>query len=138
MIPWKTTKHGCVCCLPTPNYRCLSMSILKSQLVQFGARSMSMNCVFTILCETFLFSILVFAANSKNQEISNDLSGLGCAPPWVQMDESCYLFSNQSGTWERSQDYCSNQSSFLVEIGSRREQLGLASKASFIHIQITT
>ena len=136
--------HRYVCCLQTPHCCCLSLSvsILKSQHVRLfslvPSLSMSMNCSLRLLFETFLFFSLAAAAqnNINDKETPNDLSDLGCAPPWVQMYDSCYLFSNQSGSWEKGKEICSNQSSYLVEIGSRQEQLGLAGEASFIHLQI--
>ena len=103
--------------------------------VQFVPYSMSMNCSFTFLFHTFLFLIPTVAAQISGK-IPSDLSDLGCAPPWVQIYDSCYLFSNQSGNWEKSKNFCSNRSSYLVEIGSRQEQLSLAGESSFIHLQI--
>ena len=111
-------------------------------LVQFSPSSTSMNTSFTNLFQIFLFLISVAVAqkyNTTNKEIPNNLSGNGCAPPWVQIYEiydSCYLFSNQSGHWEKSKEYCSERNSYLVEIGSRQEQLSLAGESSFIHLQI--
>ena len=135
-IPGKMNQRF-ICCLQTPNCHCIyvNFEIPACWLVQLGHLSMSMNCLFL----AFLFSIPSVAAQNydiKDKEILYDLSDLGCAPPWVQIYDSCYLFSNQSGNWEKSKYFCSNRSSYLVEIGSRQEQLGLAGVSSFIHLQI--
>ena len=101
-----------------------------------------MNCSFTKLFQIFLFLFSVAVAqkyNTVNKEIPNNLSDVGCTPPWVQIykiNDSCYLFSNQSGHWEESKEYCSDRNSYLVEIGSQQEQLSLAGENSFIHLQI--
>ena len=101
-----------------------------------------MNTSFTNLFQIFLLLISVAVAqkyNTTNHEIPNNLSGVGCDPPWVQIYkiyDSCYLFSNQSGHWEKSKEYCSERNSYLVEIGSRQEQLSLAGESSFIDLQI--
>ena len=133
-----------ICCLQTPNchYIYVNFEIPACWLVQFSPSSTSMNTSFTNLFQIFLFLISVAVAqkyNTTNQEIPNNLSGVGCAPPWVQIYkiyDSCYLFSNQSGHWEKSKEYCSERNSYLVEIGSRQEQLSLAGESSFIHPQI--
>ena len=93
-----------------------------------------MNYSFSSLVQHFLFFALVSAENYKSKEKSYGRSDYGCILPWVQIHESCYLFgsySNQSRTWEQSKEYCSKRNSYLVEIGSRQEQLSLAGETLF-------
>ena len=123
--------HRYVCCLQTLNCRCLyvNFKIPVYLLVQFCPLSMPMNCYFTYLIQYFLFVVFIVSVQSyKSQNVAYDLNDSGCAPPWMQISDGCYLFSNESETWEKGKEFCSNRSSYLVEIGSRLEQLSLAGK----------
>ena len=59
----------------------------------------------------------------------------GCAPPWVKLLDSCYLFhSSQSGMildWEYSRLFCQEQKGYLIEVNTKEEKDALTGEGTF-------
>ena len=106
-------------------------------LGQFCPLGMTMNCSFSNILKRFLFLILAVTSHnheSQSKEILCDFSDLECTgEAWVKISDGCYCFSKKPGSWEESKEYCSNRSSYPVEIGSQEEQLSIAG-ASFMYV----
>ena len=83
-----------------------------------------------ILCEKTLQSTTEKTMTSKQTIQDND-----CAPPWVKLLDSCYLFhSSQSGMafdWEDSRRFCHEQKGYLIEVNTKEEQDALRGEGTF-------
>ena len=65
-------------------------------------------------------------STSTTDQVQNTL-GNGCASPWVQLSDSCYLEAlEEVGSWFDGEKFCHDQGGYLLEVNSRQEQDRLA------------
>ena len=119
--------------------RCLCVNIQKSQRVvsQFPSFSMSINNAFAKHFLNFLFVILVVTTQEYTHKTQKDLSDFGCTLPWVKINDSCYC-NGPAGTWQEGRDFCFDKSGYLVEIGSKQEQMSLSGYFQHFDTQLNT
>ena len=102
--------------------------------------SMSINNAFAKHFLNFLFVILVVTTQEnthKTQTFLQDRSDFGCTLPWVKINESCYC-NGPAGTWQEGRDFCFNKNGYLVEIGSKQEQMSLSAHFQQYDTQLNT
>ncbi|XP_052762184.1 C-type lectin domain family 4 member G-like [Mya arenaria] len=44
-----------------------------------------------------------------------------CPPGWLQFEKSCYLFSNETSTWDAASQHCAHVGGYLATVNSLRE-----------------
>ena len=78
-----------------------------------------------ILCEKPLQSTIIMKTTTENTMTSKQtMQDNGCAPPWVKLLDSCYLFHSPRSVmgWDYSSRFCLEQKGYLIEVNTKEEQ----------------
>ena len=87
-----------------------------------------------ILCEKPLQSTIIMKTTTEKTMTSKQtMQDNGCAPPWIKLLDSCYLFhSSRSGMgWDYSRRFCQEQKGYLIEVNTKEEQDALTGEGTF-------
>ncbi|WAR31631.1 CLC4E-like protein [Mya arenaria] len=66
------------------------------------------------------------AISLRNTDTKDVITGWwkvkSCPPGWEQFEKSCYLFPNETRTWESASQHCAHVGGYLATVNSQREQ----------------